>query len=124
MSNCVEIIGANGLRLNEKWADIDKLRKDILETPENLDDIPKDDYHRQFIWWFIKFNTDFTQQTATIRLGEGRSSHTWRDLKGVFQYLGTLLRNPNEDRRVTLRMRDEYDGFREIFRTEFKFGEN
>lgn len=124
MSNCVNIHGACRLPLNNAWFRVDDFQKMIDNCPEKYEDIDKNDFNTQFIWWFFKFNTEFKYHNAYVNIGKGRSSHTWRDLKGLFKTIGEYLRNPEEDRRVTLKLSDEYDGFKKKFYTEFRLGNN
>jgi len=64
-------------------------------------------------WWFLSGNTKFANGGVVIFLGNGRSTHTWRDLKATLYTLGTFCKRPKT---LRFQVSDEFDGFETIGR--------
>lgn len=102
MSNCIEI------------------HSNRLELPGTLFNIPafKEWFDRQVdkdesgmstgFYWFLKRNTDIEEDKVTIRVGQGHSSHTWRDFKWVVWTLNQFF---TANYRHVFQIADEMDGF-------------
>ena len=118
MSNCIEIVYKYKVKLRPKEVDGYALRK-LLQKAEmevnrsnSVDD--KIPWKLRTAWWFLSRNTIIKgNHGVEIVFGAGRSSHTWRDFKSTLELLKEFIRCPVL---VNFGFKDEYDGFKAIFR--------
>jgi len=117
MSNCIMIHMCGTLVLSEDDIDQDRLWEFLThaasfrQAPRHLYEQPDGDtLGVNTAWWFLVpgENVKRVGYTTVVRLGEGNSTHTWRDLKGTLWVLGRFLRRPID---VVLTLSDESDGF-------------
>lgn len=87
MSNCITIRSGGEIVFTADEFDIEGLLK-LTSRVVSLDKAPDghQDAEGYLAWWFLTSNYDpqpctFTEERVTIKLGQGRSSHTWRDFK-------------------------------------------
>ena len=88
MSNCIEVRSAKVFIPNH-YIELDRL-KAMVEAGNVFDSkqyfsiakpTEEDNIKITFYWFITPGNVEFTPDHVIIRLGEGRSSHTWRDLQ-------------------------------------------
>lgn len=82
------------------------------------DDPPVEEREREMAWWFLQANTLVDHRGAVIRFGQGRSSHTWRDLRGTVDILKRFVKKTKYHRFVAT---DEADGHRKAFWLDIEF---
>jgi len=117
MSNCIEIEQRSKVRF-EPWEIDARGLKELIERAEaevNHDNSVSENVEGKLklTWWFLS-QTQFKRTGAVeIRFGEGRSSHTWRDLRGTFQVLSEFVKLPKHHGFICS---DESDGHRTWFR--------
>jgi hypothetical protein len=70
--------------------------------------------HDKVLWWFLTGNTQIRKTGAiTIRLGEGRSTHTNRDFRATLHFLSQYVK---VDKWQNFGITDEYDNYKTICR--------
>jgi hypothetical protein len=109
VSNCVEIVRNADVIFTSEDLNISALKADILqyghsESPPDPRECPVAFY----CYWFLARNTDFSDDSVVIRFGEGRSSHTWRDLGGLVRFMGKYMK---KTKKHTFIVTDEIDDF-------------
>jgi hypothetical protein len=106
MSNCVEIRNEHVIIPASK-VDVERLKAYLAGIPMDRPKDPELDpemkiagpelqsQRRDLIcaWWFLVGNdgkplVDFVGDEVILRLGWGRSTHTWRDFRWVCEFLG------------------------------------
>jgi hypothetical protein len=94
MSNCIYFGGRTGIiALTSSEFDTQNFQRFLSTVPFNGEE-PKEG-HAYHAWWFLNNNINFpTPNLLIIRLGEGRSTHTFRDLRGTL-YTLTRYYRPN-----------------------------
>ena len=111
MSNCVDVYST--LLLPLESLDAEQFLKRIAEcnaNPENekagwVGNPTEDDWERQMMWWFLgQENTYIDDGYLCIDLGNHRSRHTWRDLKGTLRLIGKYVHN--KDTKFPIKLRD------------------
>jgi len=116
MSNCINIVYKSVIDLKPYQVDASGLRDLITKAEkevnkENSFDVPGE---LHFTWWFLCNAVRFKNNGGVqIRLGRGRSSHTWRDFRGTLGILSQFIKSSVI---VRFGITDEYDGFKSIER--------
>lgn len=86
MSNCIWL-GNNVVKFHPWEIDRDKLKSILDNLPKECPDginLTLESVIGYYAWWFLKENTIFQKNgIVKIRFGEGRSTHTWRDFRGL-----------------------------------------
>jgi hypothetical protein len=124
MSNCVTIW--NDVVVSNRYFDGVKLLADIaayeakdLGAPGWGADTTDELFN---LYWFLgsgNVHSMFNGKATRFEFGHHRSSHTWRDLKGMERFLSTYLKLPaGQVLRCPCRMSDEFDGFNTWFHGE------
>ena len=118
MSNCIDIEQRSKVRFEPWEIDAEGLRALLkrAEAEVNHDNCVGEDVEGKLkiAWWFLSINTQFKRTGAVeIRFGDGRSSHTWRDLRGTFQVLSEFVKIPKSHGFICS---DESDGHEAWFR--------
>ena len=128
MSNCVHIEGYNVIVIPKKDLD-EKFFKTVTEAVNAPDiaNMSKTELNRLYdgsefgmFYWFMSTNVLVGTSQISIALGDGRSTHTWRDLEGLFK----VLSNHYTGSKLTtsLMVSDEGDGFRSVHGEKFTLG--
>lgn len=122
MSNCVQFGKPIFLRHTE--VDARALASLLDEThfdkaPHWEPDEPEATSRARCAWWYLQGAVYFEPNGVYISLGNGRSSHTWRDFKWL---LSTLAPFMLREKAIVLTMRDESDGFRQSFKQRIVLG--
>jgi len=118
MSNCIEIEQRGKVRF-EPWEIDARGLKALIERAEvevNGENSMSDevDWKLRIAWWYLSINTQFKRSGAVeIQFGEGRSSHTWRDIRGTFKLLSEFVKLPKYHGFICS---DESDGHETWFR--------
>lgn len=92
MSNCISLSNES-VFFKKDEIDLLKLKEVLDATPHTLAECEvldkTDKGWRAFCWWFLKDNTHIAlgDTGAVIKFGEGRSSHTWRDFRGIVNHV-------------------------------------
>lgn len=115
MSNCVDIhteivIDSNSFDCDRLLADI-KEYNDVVYAPEMTPE------ESMFYWFLGNRNVYMDGDEMILRLGEHRSTHTWRDLRWTQNFLRKYLLVDRISCDIV--MTDEYDGFAEMFTSDF-----
>lgn len=116
MSNCITLYN-HIVVFNNDEIDIAKLFDIIQALPLEVGSFPKtaEETHQYYCWWFlnslnVKFNKSKPQifdinevdqkpkyDSVTVKFGHGRSSHTWRDFRGLLNnVIKPLIKNEKE----------------------------
>lgn len=97
MSNCVEFDPRTArITLTSREFLVEEFRTFIQTVPYNQRDVPTDSDDATIAWWFLNpgKNLHFpTNNLVTLTLGEGRSTHTYRDLRGTLHLLTKYYRH-------------------------------
>lgn len=104
MSNCVEIYTVSAI--DAELVDIEGLKRE--EAIE-----------KSTAWWYLAYYVE--DGWFHITWGNGRSSHTWRDLRAYLKLLSQYIKG-NFD--FVVEVADEYDGFRSRGEVTLRVGEN
>lgn len=114
MSNCVEI--KNDVILSPDMFDCERLLADV-EAHKDVKQSFDRPWKEQIFYWYLTPDNVYKDGDDTIlALGQGRSGHTWRDLRVTGMVLSEYAKIENVC--LPLLMSDEYDGFEEEFRYE------
>lgn len=122
MSNCINIYN-NVVKFSYLDIDIPRFHAFLTSLPAECPNYDGSEETGKVInaWWFLAENTAIEAgKSVTIRFGEGRSSHTGRDFRGLIN--GVLKDFMLREKEHTFILTDEYDGFRTRFRTPVVFG--
>ncbi len=111
MSNCVDVLCT--LRLTPDLVDFPRLaaaleRERVREKSHFTGDrYTFEEYVADALWWYAAVNSEVSEKEIAIRLGRGRSSHTFRDLRQLIYALSSFAQ---QEFRVEMQVRDlEYD---------------
>lgn len=118
MSNCINIVFKNVVSLKPHEVDAQGLKELITRAEKEVNDKNCVDDNTsgelKVAWWHLSINTQFRKGGGVeVRLGNGRSSHTWRDFRGTLNVLKKFIKTP-----VWIRfgVTDEYDNHETIQR--------
>lgn len=118
MSNCVKIytdviISNRNIDTFQLFKDIEKYKDIEYKSEMTLEE-------STFYWFIDDHNVELEGTNLVISLGHGRSSHTWRDLRGTLIQLSKYLTlKEGETLVIPMQMADEYDDFKECFIAKF-----
>ena len=133
MSNCIDIHhGSHILRFSPKTLDVETFIsrcEDIEAVVKGTNDVParaeqalNEDQDDINWWWYLSSNSKVSDSGwLTVRLAEGRSSHTNRDFKWVMQEICKYLLKPKT---FVLHITDEGDGHIQLYREVYKLTPN
>lgn len=116
MSNCVQLEN-HVVRFANQEIDAKALLIFLEGLPPSLNDNMTGE--QQNAWWFLATCTYYHSWGVEIRFGEGRSSHTHRDVRGVVDVLRPFMK---KHKKHTFIARDESDGFQQCFNYPVVFG--
>lgn len=110
MSNCI-VVHQNSLVLKEPYFDVKAFH--VWWVLQKEDD-PEHVTGKSNWYWFLKRNTEFGYglENVTILVGQGHSSHTWRDFRWLVWELNWFFR---EYFQHTFMVSDESDGFNKVW---------
>lgn len=109
MSNCIQILNPE-IRFPYPYFDTQRFAICWAQVP---DEMPEFDDPKNGWWWFLSTNVIFEiNGDVRILLGQGRSSHTHRDLRWTLIQLAKFVLRDTD---VHVIMKDEYDNFESIF---------
>lgn len=103
MSNCVQL-HKHVVNFTADEIDIDRFAQMLEEHKDHPRTPPVED----IFCWFLRDNSMVKDGVLTIRFGEGRSTHCWRDLAHTIWLLNPLIR---KQKIHTFLIADESDGF-------------
>ena len=126
MSNCIEFQrGTHRLSFNTLTFDVAAFHQEVDKHKDCGDPFRStvkhsDDWYREhgtYDWFLTSRNCHFSRgdQDCQIDLGQGYSSHCWRDFKHVLIELSRFVR-PGKKICLSFLLADEYDGFRSVMR--------
>jgi len=102
MSNCIEI-HSNRLELSDTFFNVSAFQ-DWFNEQKDTDERGGS----TGFYWFLKRNTEIEENKVVVRVGQGNSSHTWRDFKWLVWTLNSFFTFPFKH---TFQVADEMDGF-------------
>ncbi len=82
MSNCITLRN-NEVFFSKEEIDMVKLRALLDSVPKEYDKARSIGGDIETAWWYLSENTVLDDNGAIITFGEGNSSHTWRDFRGL-----------------------------------------
>lgn len=122
MSNCIELLDkATVIFLPEeiKIEEFKHLVQTATDQPglgQTLTDNQADQYAA---WWFLQKNTVFHKDGwLAIKFGQGRSTHTWRDLGHTLRVIAKYMKQVKHHAFIAA---DESDGFASRFKLKVEF---
>lgn len=122
MSNCVDIEDYEKVLFNSEDINVSAL-KELIDTSEK-EVTPKTsvsdnvDVDKRIAWWFLNKNTIFYENAVLIHFGEGRSTHTFRDLQSTIIVLQKFMKSEKTHRFLAS---EEGDGFMSKFYIDVNF---
>ena len=130
MSNCVRFKPFR-FSLTEHEADVEKigeLVKHLAGSDPNPGFVRKetpDELLAECVWWWGSYFQTLTvlgEKIVVIEMGNGRSIHTWRDLRAfVINVLNPFMKTKKQ--LIIKKASDESDGFRSKFDIKVNLGE-
>lgn len=114
MSNCIQIYN-HTVTFTAEEINIHAYRNLMAEAarlgePGPVDGTPFNVY---IAWWFLEKNSTVTDEAVTIKFGQGRSTHTWRDFRQL--YKRTLPDLLTQSKGHIFKLSSEDDGFCSVF---------
>ena len=121
MSNCIQLVDNESVVFTPDEIDVDAFKALVASSK-------KHDYKQPFTpeigkancaWWFLETNHHVIDgKGVMIEFGCGRSSHTWRDFRGLLSTLAPLMKKAKYH---TFWASDEFDGFKDVFKIKLNF---
>lgn len=82
MSNCISLRN-NEVFFSKEEINLPKLKALLDSVPDDYKEASDKGGDIETAWWFLSKNTVLDDNGAIITFGEGNSTHTWRDFRGL-----------------------------------------